>query len=404
MAAGIPTLSRARPARPSPPRCCCPAPASWSSRVLEAVGVEAASFQLPVASFPRRTRAWSRFPFSLSPVFVVGPLMLLTPPLRRPGRRPDLPLRDVVPRRRPAHLRLLRPARPQGAGHAVRDRAAGLAGGRPTARSRTPTRGRWEFADHAAARHLPRVADRRAVPRACTTSTTASRSASTAGARSPSTWTRTPTRSSTITKAVPRPVPRAVRRALPVRQVRPGVRAGVQLRARWRTPAGRPSATSSSSARRSPTPSARRGPPSIAHEMAHMWFGDLVTMRWWDDLWLNESFAEYLGTRVTAEATRFTAGVDHVRRRPQGLGVRGRPAPVHPPGRAGRGGRRREALLNFDGISYAKGASVLRQLVAWLGDEAFLAGAARALRGARVRQRHARRPARARCPRRAAAT
>src|SRR5690606_12041546 len=44
---------------------------------------------------------------------------------------------------------------------------------------------------------------------------------------------------------------------------------------------------------------------TIAHEMAHMWFGDLVTMRWWDDLWLNEAFAEYLGVRVTAEVTRY---------------------------------------------------------------------------------------------------
>ncbi|MEV4625183.1 aminopeptidase N [Micromonospora sp. NPDC049523] len=113
---------------------------------------------------------------------------------------------------------------------------------------------------------------------------------------------------------------------------------------------------------------------TIAHEMAHMWFGDLVTMRWWDDLWLNESFAEYLGTRVTAEATRFTGAwtTFGLRRKGWGYAADQRPsthpvAPADVPDAAA-------GLLNFDGISYAKGASVLRQLVAWLGDEAFLAG------------------------------
>ncbi|MFI6069416.1 aminopeptidase N [Micromonospora sp. NPDC051227] len=113
---------------------------------------------------------------------------------------------------------------------------------------------------------------------------------------------------------------------------------------------------------------------TIAHEMAHMWFGDLVTMRWWDDLWLNESFAEYLGTRVTAEATRFDQAwtTFAMRRKAWGYAADQRPS-THPV--APREVVDAEAgLLNFDGISYAKGASVLRQLVAWLGDEAFLAG------------------------------
>ncbi|GIJ25748.1 aminopeptidase [Micromonospora qiuiae] len=113
---------------------------------------------------------------------------------------------------------------------------------------------------------------------------------------------------------------------------------------------------------------------TIAHEMAHMWFGDLVTMRWWDDLWLNESFAEYLGTRVTAEATRFGGAwtTFALRRKAWGYAADQRPSthPVAPEQVADAA----EALLNFDGISYAKGASVLRQLVAWLGDDAFLAG------------------------------
>ncbi|WP_422743368.1 aminopeptidase N [Micromonospora sp. WMMD754] len=113
---------------------------------------------------------------------------------------------------------------------------------------------------------------------------------------------------------------------------------------------------------------------TIAHEMAHMWFGDLVTMRWWDDLWLNESFAEYLGTRVTAEATRFDRAWTTFasRRKAWGYTADQRPSthPVAPQEVADAA----QALLNFDGISYAKGASVLRQLVAWLGDDAFLAG------------------------------
>ncbi|MFY1703846.1 aminopeptidase N [Micromonospora sp. WMMA1923] len=112
----------------------------------------------------------------------------------------------------------------------------------------------------------------------------------------------------------------------------------------------------------------------IAHEMAHMWFGDLVTMRWWDDLWLNESFAEYLGTRVAAEATRFDRAwvTFALRRKAWGYAADQRPSthPVAPHEVRDAA----EGLLNFDGISYAKGASVLRQLVAWLGDEAFLTG------------------------------
>lgn len=112
----------------------------------------------------------------------------------------------------------------------------------------------------------------------------------------------------------------------------------------------------------------------IAHEMAHMWFGNLVTMRWWDDLWLNESFADYLGWRVVTEATRWrTAWTSFcVGRKSAGYVADQRPsthpvAAVEVPDTA-------TALTNFDGISYAKGSAVLRQLVAWVGDEAFRAG------------------------------
>ncbi|WP_454316422.1 aminopeptidase N [Streptomyces phaeoluteigriseus] len=112
----------------------------------------------------------------------------------------------------------------------------------------------------------------------------------------------------------------------------------------------------------------------IAHEMAHMWFGDLVTLRWWDDIWLNESFAEYMGYQTTAEATRFTDTWTEfgVVRKAWGYDADQRPSthPVAPENVEDTA----SALLNFDGISYAKGASALRQLVTWLGEKDFLAG------------------------------
>ncbi|MCY0932087.1 aminopeptidase N [Streptomyces sp. H27-H1] len=115
---------------------------------------------------------------------------------------------------------------------------------------------------------------------------------------------------------------------------------------------------------------------TIAHEMAHMWFGDLVTLSWWDDIWLNESFAEFMGYQTLIEATRFTEtwtgfGME---RKPWGYDADQRPSthPVAPDASAVPDTA--SALLNFDGISYAKGASALRQLVAWLGEKDFLAG------------------------------
>ena len=113
---------------------------------------------------------------------------------------------------------------------------------------------------------------------------------------------------------------------------------------------------------------------TIVHEMAHMWFGDLVTPLWWDDLWLNESFAEYMGARVTADATEFTevwVTQTHTRR-PWGLAADQRPS-THPV--AGNGAADgATALQNFDGISYAKGATIIKQLRARLGDDVFFRG------------------------------
>ncbi|MGH3627580.1 MAG: aminopeptidase N, partial [Sciscionella sp.] len=113
---------------------------------------------------------------------------------------------------------------------------------------------------------------------------------------------------------------------------------------------------------------------TVLHEMAHMWFGDLVTMRWWDDLWLNESFAEYMGQQVISEVSRFTTTWTGfaVKRKAWGYDADQRPS-THPVAAQGIDDTA-TARVSFDGISYAKGASVLRQLVAWLGEETFLAG------------------------------
>ncbi|KYH46383.1 aminopeptidase N [Branchiibius sp. NY16-3462-2] len=112
----------------------------------------------------------------------------------------------------------------------------------------------------------------------------------------------------------------------------------------------------------------------IAHEMAHQWFGNLVTMRWWDDLWLNESFAEYMGYRTTAVANEFPDAWARMGIERKTWGYAEDRGPGTHPVAGSAAGDNYTALTNFDGISYAKGASVLRQLVAWMGDEAFLAG------------------------------
>jgi aminopeptidase N len=111
----------------------------------------------------------------------------------------------------------------------------------------------------------------------------------------------------------------------------------------------------------------------ILHEMAHMWFGDLVTMKWWGDLWLNESFAEYGGMLASAEATRFTDAWTTfcIRRKAWGYEEDQLPS-THPV--AADVETVSQAVANFDGISYAKGAALLRQLEALVGRDNFLAG------------------------------
>ena len=111
----------------------------------------------------------------------------------------------------------------------------------------------------------------------------------------------------------------------------------------------------------------------ILHEMAHMWFGDLVTMKWWDDLWLNESFAEWACYHAAVEATEFTESWTGFTNARKNWAIRQDQLPsTHPIAADNYDLHQVEA--NFDGITYAKGASVLKQLVAWVGIENFLSG------------------------------
>jgi aminopeptidase N len=110
--------------------------------------------------------------------------------------------------------------------------------------------------------------------------------------------------------------------------------------------------------------------------MAHMWFGDLVTMRWWDDLWLKESFADYMGAHASAAATRFTdAWVKFAASRKAWAYQQDQLPTTHPI--VADITDLEAAKLNFDGITYAKGAAVLKQLVAFVGEDAFFEGARR---------------------------
>jgi aminopeptidase N len=115
---------------------------------------------------------------------------------------------------------------------------------------------------------------------------------------------------------------------------------------------------------------------TILHEMAHMWFGDLVTMEWWDDLWLKESFADFMGAFSLAGATRFDRGWITFANRRKSWAYRADQRPTTHPVTADIRDLE-DAKLNFDGITYAKGASVLKQLAAYVGQDAFLEGARR---------------------------
>jgi aminopeptidase N len=112
---------------------------------------------------------------------------------------------------------------------------------------------------------------------------------------------------------------------------------------------------------------------TLLHEMAHMWFGDLVTMRWWDDLWLNESFATWASVLSQSQATEYTGAWTTFATVEKAWAYRQDQLPsTHPI--ACDIPDVQAVEVNFDGITYAKGASVLRQLVAYVGLEKFLAG------------------------------
>ena len=111
----------------------------------------------------------------------------------------------------------------------------------------------------------------------------------------------------------------------------------------------------------------------LLHEMAHMWFGDLVTMRWWDDLWLNEAFASWAATWAGVHATEFTdawasfLAADEIAGYATDMGPASHPIRGEVPDVA-------HAMANFDAITYVKGQAVLRQLVATVGEDTFVEG------------------------------
>ncbi|WP_084076967.1 aminopeptidase N [Demequina sp. NBRC 110057] len=114
---------------------------------------------------------------------------------------------------------------------------------------------------------------------------------------------------------------------------------------------------------------------TVLHELAHMWFGDLVTMKWWNDLWLNESFAEYASTVATVETTKWKNNWVTFNALEKTWAARQDQLPSTHPIMADIKDLE-DVEVNFDGITYAKGASVLRQLAAWVGEDEFFAGVA----------------------------
>ena len=121
------------------------------------------------------------------------------------------------------------------------------------------------------------------------------------------------------------------------------------------------------------TAMANRRVETVLHELAHMWFGDYVTMRWWNDLWLNESFAEFMSTLATAEATDWKDDWATFCSGEKSWALREDQLPTTHPIVAPINDLN-DTYVNFDGITYAKGASVLKQLVAYVGRESFFRG------------------------------
>lgn len=108
---------------------------------------------------------------------------------------------------------------------------------------------------------------------------------------------------------------------------------------------------------------------TIYHEMVHMWFGNLVTMKWWNDLWLNESFADYLSYYAMSHGKLFPDALEHFYVREEWAYREDQLSTTHPI--AGNAENTLDVISNFDGISYSKGASVLRQLMYYIGEDTF---------------------------------
>src|SRR5207247_3022910 len=110
----------------------------------------------------------------------------------------------------------------------------------------------------------------------------------------------------------------------------------------------------------------------MAHELAHLWYGDLVTMAWWDDLWLNEAFATWMAYRVVADwrpEWRMWQGFEHDRSAALVMDALANTHPIYAVVRSGA-----EATENFDAITYEKGAAVVRMIEHYLGPDAFRDG------------------------------
>ncbi len=130
---------------------------------------------------------------------------------------------------------------------------------------------------------------------------------------------------------------------------------------------------------RVPDAAIERRAETILHEMAHMWFGDLVTMQWWDDLWLNESFATFVSVLAQAEVTRWPQAWTTFANSEKTWAYRQDQLPSTHPIVADITDLE-DVEVNFDGITYAKGAAVLKQLVAYVGHEEFFEGIRRYFR------------------------